>query len=122
MGGEVCPRCDADIPEGVDQCPECKKNLTAKGPDIENPEKVEETLDMVDDETYEIKSGDSDTLIENIKKIGSSRSSKEGDTDVREQSNLEKREERIVYQCPVCGAKVEEDDIECPDCGAAFEE
>lgn len=122
MDGKICPRCNANIPEGAKQCPECKKNLEGKELDIEDTREVEETLEMVDGETFEIKSGESDVLIEKIKKIGSSKDSKKEEIEVRDPKDTEDVEEVVVYECPVCESTVREDDEQCPDCGAIFEE
>ncbi|MFP4141750.1 MAG: zinc ribbon domain-containing protein [Thermoplasmata archaeon] len=116
MVEKVCPRCNASIPKGAEKCPECKKNLERRELDVDERRKVEETLDMVDGETYEIKSEESDALIENIKKIGASNYSS------RDEDVTSEEKEIIVYECPVCGANVSEDDEKCHNCGAIFEE
>ena len=99
--------------------------------------KAMETLEMIDDETYEIKSGDSSSLIDNIRGLAPKRIKKkdrdpseeteekeeaEGKDEERADVDTEAKEEILVYECPLCGAKVEEDADECPGCGAVFEE
>ena len=122
MGKIVCPRCNANVQEEEEQCPECKKRLKRKKPDIEDPKKIEETLELIDDETYEIKAQDKDTVIDNIKRIGSSQNSKERDIKIKESDKSEVKDEMVVYECPVCGTEVLKEDSQCPGCGAIFEE
>ena len=63
MAEEECPKCGASIPEDAEECPEC-------GADLEEErinQKMKETLDMIDDETFEIKDGDSSAIIDRLK-------------------------------------------------------
>jgi len=101
-----CPKCGAKIPEDADECDEC-------GADIEEEKmlkKMEETLDMIDDDTYEVKGGDSSAIIDRLKDLSPKRVVDE-----------EEYEEVITYECPICGTEVDEDAEECPGCGAIFE-
>ncbi|MFO7791629.1 MAG: zinc ribbon domain-containing protein [Candidatus Saliniplasma sp.] len=98
-----CPQCGKQISASDDECDEC-------GFDISNwltDEKIEELLSQIDDETFELKEGDPDSIIETIKQFAPKK---------------ERDDSEIVYECPLCGAQVSEDDTECPGCGAIFEE
>lgn len=101
-----CPKCGNKIPEDAEDCPEC-------GADLEEEkmfQKMKETLDMIDDETYEVKDGDSSAIVNRLKELAPKRVVEE-----------EEFEEVITYECPICGTEVDEDADECPECGAIFE-
>ena len=106
MAEEKCPKCGAEITEDADECSECGANLEEE----KMFQKMKETLDMIDDETYEIKEGDSSAIIDRLKEIAPKRVVEE-----------EEFEEVITYECPICGTEVSEDADECPECGAVFE-
>ena len=106
MAEEECPKCGASIPEDAEECPEC-------GADLEEErinQKMKETLDMIDDETFEIKDGDSSAIIDRLKELSP-----------KKVVDDEEFEEVITYECPICGTEVNEDADECPGCGAVFE-
>ncbi len=113
MSKTVCPECDNQIEDQKKECPECGAVIKHE------VKKALETLDMIDDNTFEIKDGDSNRLIDNIKELGSL------EKEVEKQSFEDENEEEIevvIYECPVCESEVSEDDKECPQCGAIFEE
>ncbi|MFW6197121.1 MAG: zinc-ribbon domain-containing protein [Thermoplasmatota archaeon] len=101
-----CPKCGASIPEDSEECPECDADLE----EAKLSQKMKETLDMIDDETYEVKGGDSSKIIERLKDLSPKKVVEE-----------EEFEEVITYECPVCGTEVSEDAKKCPGCGAIFE-
>lgn len=118
-----CPECGDELNKEREKCPNC-------GAMIEKVEvkKVRETLNMIDDETFKIKEGDSDTLVNNIKELGSldrkqdETSNEEMDIEKKDVEETEDEIEVVVYECPICGAEVSEEDDECPECGAIFED
>ena len=60
-------------------------------------------LDINEDEIFDV-----------MRKFGAASNGK----DIEE----EKHGEVLVFECPLCGAEVEEHETECPGCGAIFEE
>lgn len=98
-----CPECGKEISGSDDGCPECGFDISGWLTD----EKVEELLSRIDDETFELKEGDHDSIVETIKQFAPNKDLE--DTDV-------------IYECPLCGTNVSEEDDECPSCGAIFEE
>lgn len=145
MGKTVCINCGSTIPSGVDECPECgkdpdlregrsasegkeesqrdKDNYGSEEEEIDIS-KAMETLDMIDEKTYEVKDGDSDSIIDNIRKLALKEVKEERDVSDKRETEIESEEEKdgTDYECPLCGAKVEGDAEECPGCGAIFEE
>jgi len=102
---EECPECGAEVSEDLDECPECGADLS----EDRIYKKMKETLDMIDDETYQVKDGDSSAIIDRLKELAPKKVVEE------------EYEEIVTYECPICGTEVSEDANECPECGAVFE-
>ncbi len=96
-----CPRCGKQVSTSDEECSGC-------GFDIDRwltDEKMEVLLSQVDDETFELKTDDPDSIIERIKQFAPKKPKKEV----------------FTYECPLCGTEVYKDDEKCPGCGALFE-
>lgn len=126
-----CPNCGATVAILSDECPNCGFDIRGYVKD----EKLIDLMEDIDDETYEVK-GDTSSIIKKIKKLGQDDIEMEelveevevGETEVEgeemlEEEDLEDEEEveEIIYECPLCGEEVGEDDDQCPNCGAVFE-
>ncbi len=114
---ENCPVCDASIPEGEEECPECGAILDLFDIDVEGEVQEEymgKIMDMVLDENEERE------LIQDIKDLGLPED--EVPFEDKASGEEEEVEEIITFECPVCESEVEEDAVECPNCGAIFEE
>ncbi len=145
----ICGNCGEEVPSYFDICPKCgedphedkkpgnhknsdknqtreKESETAKNDDLdeEKIEMVMKTLEMIDDETYQVKGGNSSFLVNKIKEFGSKDTDKIKKKWDEEKKKEEKKEEEdpLEYECPICGTLVDEDMDECPGCGAIFEE
>ncbi len=58
-----CPNCGAEVSKDTDKCPEC-------GADPDNDDTdIEKVLNMVDEKTFEIKNGDSESVVSHIKRF-----------------------------------------------------
>ncbi|MFW5903977.1 MAG: hypothetical protein ACOCTK_00760 [Candidatus Saliniplasma sp.] len=98
-----CPQCGNQVSPSDEECSECGFNIEEWLTD----EKIEELLSKVDDETFELKEEDTDSVVDKIKQFAP-------------KERIEKSE--ILYECPLCGADVSENDDKCPGCGAIFED
>lgn len=119
-----CPSCGSVISASDSECPHCGVNFE----EWEEEEKVNELLSKVDDDTYEIRSNDKDSVMEGIKqlaKVEKKKIGKEIFEDAKDQHEEEIWEESDEYEeafeCPICGTEVSDEDDECPNCGAVFE-
>ncbi len=138
-----CENCGEMIPPETEECPNCGEDQTVENDNLYEHDKIEkamEALDMIDDESYQVKGGDSSSLVERLKELAPDdlqkrekrtplRSEVEReeldykDMDEEEAEELEEEMEEVVeYECPLCGTTVSEDDEECPGCGAVFQE
>ncbi len=109
---KACPECGQDTDTTEDVCPMCGYDLE----DI-HAEEVEDLLTEIDDDTYEVKGGNSDAILEKIKHFASK---DEVSRKIQEKKDKERKE--MVFECPLCGAEVHEDATKCPGCGAIFED
>ncbi len=107
---KACPGCGQDVDTTEDVCPMC-------GYDLEevHEEEVEELLTEIDDDTYEIKSGNSDAILEKIKHFAPK-------DEVSRKVKEKKEKKELVFECPLCGTEVHESETKCPGCGAIFED
>ena len=119
-----CPRCESIISASDDECPHCGLDLD----EWEEEEKVNELLSKVDDDTYQITGNDKESVLDGIKELAKVEKKKLGkeifeDAEDQEEEEIweESDEYEEVFECPICGAEVSEDDEECPNCGAVFE-
>ncbi len=109
---EPCPECGQDINTTEDVCPLCGYDLR----DV-HAEEVEELLTEIDDDTFELKGGDVDALLEKIKHFAP-----KDEVNKRLREKREREHPMTVFECPLCGTDVREDATECPGCGAIFED
>lgn len=145
-----CENCGETISQETQKCPNCGDDQTVETDDLYEHDKIEkamEALDMIDDESYQVKGGDSSSLVERIKELApddlqkrekktplrseverediDDKEKDEGEVEELEEEmeELEEEMEEVVeYECPLCGTTVSEDDKECPGCGAVFQE
>jgi len=98
-----CPQCGNQVSPSDDECSECGFDISEWLTD----EKIEALLSEIDDETFELKGENPDSIVEKIKEFAPKK---------------EHESSEIVYECPLCGTDVSEADDKCPGCGAIFEE
>ncbi|MFO7992400.1 MAG: hypothetical protein R6U61_08960 [Thermoplasmata archaeon] len=111
----VCPICGTKIDEETGKCPNCGLTKSI----IEMESSME---DLVDNEVEEVVNGfekdlldmGEDELYDVMKQFGLN-------SNVEEE-NGEEDVEIVVFECPICGSEVDENDVECPTCGAIFGE
>lgn len=89
--------------------------------------KARKILNMIDDETYEVKEEDSSSLVDNIRSLALTEAKEEDRTlvvDRDDRSRIHSKEEgsAFIYESPLCGTELEGDADECTGCGAVFEE
>ncbi len=116
-----CPVCDAEIPSDSKKCPVCGVDLglfdlgDTDLDSIDSTESLDDVLNILDEEM------DEEEFIEKIKDLGGDKSFDLSQEEVVVDDG-EIAEEMIVFECPLCGEDVAEDDSVCPSCGAVFEE
>lgn len=93
---EVCPNCGFDIKGWLDE------------------KTLDEILSKMDDETFEIRGEDQDSIAEKIKRFAPK--------DVMTSEREVDAGGKMVYECPICGTEVGEDEDKCPVCGALFQD
>ncbi len=119
-----CPVCDSEIPKDSKTCPNCGVDLSLF--DLE--EDVDIDQENMGDLSGLIEEGEGEEeLIEKIKGLGGDMDEEGEDKEeieevVEEEGEEEDVEEIVTFECPICGAEVDEDAIECPNCGAEFVE
>lgn len=120
-GVKECPICGTEMDEDDDRCPIC--GVTQKIIDLEkdmgdelngNVDDIFEHLehDLEDIEEHEITS-----IIKQMSAIGYGEESVTRDVHESEEGHPGE----MVFECPLCGTEVGENDSECPGCGAIFE-
>ncbi len=119
-----CPSCGSVISASDSECPHCGINLE----EWEEEEKVNELLSKVDDDTFQIRNDEKDSVLDGIKQLAKVEKKKVGkeifeDAEDQEEEEIweESEEYEEVFECPICGTEVSEEDDECPNCGAVFE-
>ncbi|MFO8110522.1 MAG: zinc ribbon domain-containing protein [Thermoplasmata archaeon] len=102
-----CTACGSSNPISEKFCQNCGKSIE----EIIHNEALEDMLMNVDDETFEIKGMDTESIVNNIRQFA---------------SLLDKSKENyhieFSYTCPLCKVEVEEDSDICHGCGALFED
>ncbi len=104
-----CPECGETVSLEGDECPNCGYDIS----EIRVEKEFDKIMDMIDDDTYKVKDADSNSLVDKIKGLAPKE-------QVVESPKGEGEDEVVVYECPLCGAEVAEDEDECPSCGAIF--
>lgn len=166
MNKTICKNCGVAVPDHLDECPTCGEELPDEGSssdeekksekeekeereereDSHNDSKINEamqTLDMIDDETFEVKEGDSSSLVNRIKKMAPEDLEKkkktrkppledEAKNGVSQDEGLEKEEkpeyekEEEPTETPPSPPEEEEEEkiveYECPLCGTTVDE
>jgi len=121
-GSKECPICGTQISEDSDRCPIC--GVTQKIIDLEKDigddldGNVDEIFDHLEHDLEDIEEHEITSVIKQISAIGYG---DEGVTRDLHESEEGEHSGEMVFECPLCGTEVGENDSECPGCGAIFE-
>ncbi len=111
----VCPICDVELEDA--QCPKC--GITQSIVELEESmedfihEEIEEVARDLEKDLFEM---EEDEIFDVMRKFGAA------SNGVEAEEELPEKKEIVVFECPLCGAEVGEDETKCPGCGAIFEE
>ncbi len=109
----VCPICDVNLEDG--SCPKC--GITQSIIELEDSMENyihEEIESVAKDLEHDLLEMEEDEIFDVMRRFGAASN---GDTAIEEPVA-----EVVVFECPLCGAEVGEQESKCPGCGAIFEE
>lgn len=116
-----CPVCETDIDEDSEKCPNCGITKTVihleRNMDEDLNGDIDDIFDHIEDDLIEAEEHEVTSLIKTMSSIGFGDESKVS----MESHESEEGSEELVFECPICGEEVGENDTECPGCGAIFE-
>ncbi len=119
-----CPICGTDMDGDSDRCPTC--GVTQKIIDLEKDMgyelngDVDDIFDHLEHDLEDIEEHEVTSIIKQMSSIGYGEGEGSISRDVHESEEDDHRGE-LVFECPLCGTEVGENDSECPGCGAIFE-
>ncbi len=111
----VCPICDVELENA--QCPKC--GVTQSIIELEESMETyvhEEIEAVANDLEKDLLEMEEDEIFDVMRKFGAAANG------YYVEEKLPQHEETVVFECPLCGAEVGENETECPGCGAIFEE
>ncbi len=129
-----CPICDTDLRDDSEACPNCGTDSSLFDIELDSEDlaaiKSSKSLDdllasVLEDSSLSPpkKKPEKETLDDLDLELPEEPPDRPKlDLDILEEDILGKEEKSITFECPACGAEVEEQASQCPSCGALFAE